>query len=381
MHQMATSTVDVSVLVPVLNEGRTIREVVHAMTRQQFGGTVEFLFADGRSSDDTKAQLEELGRADPRIRVLDNPRRGVASGLNVCLRMARGRYLARMDGHALYPPTYLQDGVERLARSEVGTEDAVTWVSGPQVPMPRGRVATAIAAALATPLGRGGSRRWSGAERIAGEYELDTGVFCGVWRRDDVLARGGWDEDWLCNEDSELAARFHDAGQRIICLPSMAARYIPRASLPALWRQYRLYGLYRAKTARRHTRSLRRSAVLPPLLVLDAAASIATRGRVLRLARVGQWTYAAVLFAATTQAWHAGRDADWTDRSDLGPYALVPVVMTIMHVAHGMGFLEGCVRWGVPWTAFWHMVRGSNELKLKPYDGPIEAPSLLNEHA
>ena len=412
MHQTVTPTADVSVLVPVLNEGRTIREVVHAMTCQQFDGTIEFLFADGCSSDDTKAQLQELGYEDARICVLDNPRRGVASGLNVCLRVARGMYVARMDGHALYPPTYLRDGVERLIGADTGSEhDDVAWVAGPQLPAPRGRVATAIAAALQTRLGRGGSRRWSDAEgasgesETAGEYDLDTGVFCGVWRREDLLAKGGWDEDWVCNEDSELAARFHDAGQRIVCVPSMAARYLPRTSLAALWRQYRLYGMYRAKTARRHPQSLRRSAVLPPLLVLDAVAALAARGGVRRLARIGLWAYAAILFIATAKVWRAGRDAGWasgadlgadgagrgTDRTDrgasgdlgtggvdLGVYALVPMVMKTMHVAHGIGFLQGCARWGIPWAALRCLADTGGE--PKPYDGPIAAPSLLNEH-
>lgn len=378
MHQVATSTtVDISVLVPVLNEGRTIREVVHAMTRQQFAGTIELLFADGRSTDDTRTQLEDLRREDSRIRVLDNPRRGVASGLNVCLAAARGSYVARMDGHALYPPTYLQDGVERLRRSEVGADGAVAWVAGPQVPMPRGRIATAIAAALATPLGRGGSRRWSGGERVAAEYELDTGVFCGVWRREDVLARGGWDEDWICNEDSELAARFHDAGQRIVCVPAMAARYFPRSSLPALWRQYRLYGMYRAKTALRHPASLRRSAVLPPLLVLGGGVATIARGPARRVARLGQAAYATSLLIATAEAWHS-REAASEDGLDSGALALVPVAIATMHVAHGAGFLQGCVRWGVPWRALWQIV--SKRGGLQPYGGPIEAPSLASRH-
>ena len=82
------------------------------MTAQDFDGSVEFLFADGRSSDDTREQLERMAQADPRIRVLDNPLRGTASGLNVCLREARGDYVARMDAHAIYPSCYLQAGVD-----------------------------------------------------------------------------------------------------------------------------------------------------------------------------------------------------------------------------------------------------------------------------
>jgi glycosyltransferase involved in cell wall biosynthesis len=273
-------TVDVSVLVPVLNESVAIGEAVSAMTAQRLDGTVEFLFADGRSSDDTRAQLEQMAREDPRIRVFDNPLRGTASGLNVCLRAARGTYVARMDAHTLYPPTYLQAGVERLRVGDCA------WVAGPQVPEPRGRVSAAVAAALASPLGRGGGRRWS-RDGAAGEVELDTGVFCGVWRREDVLAHGGWDEGWPRNQDSELAARFLAAGQRIVCVPAMAARYIPRDSFATLWRQYRDYGSYRAKTAGRHPSSLRRSAVLPPLVVLDAAAALVAPRPLRRVARAG----------------------------------------------------------------------------------------------
>lgn len=436
--QAATPTaVDVSVLVPVLNEGPTIREVVDAMISQRLDGTVEFLFADGRSTDDTKSQLQELARADPRIRVLDNPRRGVASGLNVCLRAARGRYVARMDGHALYPPTYLREGVKRLeesdarleagsnARVEAGIDPgayggAVAWVAGPQIPIPRGRVAAAFAAALGTWFGRGGSRRWAAAKGDVGEYELDTGVFCGVWRREDVLLRGGWDEGWLCNEDSELAARFSDAGQRIVCLPVMAAGYFPRTSLPALWRQYRDYGMYRAKTARRHPASLRRSAVLPPLLVFDALASVIARGRLRRMARIGIRAYVLALLAASVQAAFSGRgsplgsfeaavkghtllgssgavpsrhqsalgsfgiavgesgsEVDGGKRTLTTDFVLIPGVMATMHAAHGVGFLVGCVRWGVPWRGLWKMAGGAE--RLRPYSGPIEAPSLLGE--
>jgi glycosyltransferase involved in cell wall biosynthesis len=373
MHPVAYSTIDVSVLVPVLNESRTIVEVVQAMTRQELDGTTEFLFADGGSADDTKAQLERLALDDPRIRVLENPRRGVASGLNVCLGAARGRYVARMDGHALYPPGYLHEGIDRLIRAQRTGEQDVTWVSGPQIPEPRGRVGAAIAAALSTWLGQGPSRRWAGAGGATAEWELDTGVFCGIWRRDNVLALGGWDEGWTCNEDSELAARFHDAGQRLICRSAMAARYIPRGSLTGLWRQYRAYGSYRVKTARRHPRSLRRSALLTPLLVLDAAASAAAPRPVRRLARTGQLVYGAALLGTTVEAGREHRGA-----GSAAHYVLVPVVVCTMHVANGVGFLEGCVRWGMPWRALWGTVwRGG---RPRPYRGPVEAPSLHDGH-
>ncbi|HEX3511622.1 MAG TPA: glycosyltransferase [Solirubrobacteraceae bacterium] len=367
----ASPIIDVSVLVPVLNEAAAIREAVEAMAAQEFDGSVEFIFADGNSSDGSREQLESLALADPRLRVLDNPRRGTASGLNVCLRAARGRYAARMDAHALYPRRYLQTGVERLERGDVA------WVAGPQVPVSRGRVSAAIVAALGTWLGRGSSKRWSGggpgaqanagADPFAGEYELDTGVFCGVWRRDDLIAKGGWDEGWPRNQDSELAARFLEAGERIVCVPAMAAEYLPRESLAALWRQYRAYGSYRVKTAGRHPSSLRRSAVLPPLLVLDVLAAILAPRPLRRAARLGVLAYALALASSAREAGGEG-----------GPDPLVPAVLATMHAGHGAGFLEGCVRWGVPWRALKGLL---GETMEEPYTGPIDAPSLTGPPA
>ena len=43
--------------------------------------------------------MEELGKLDPRIRILrGEENRGIAYGLNACIRAAKGEYLARMDG-------------------------------------------------------------------------------------------------------------------------------------------------------------------------------------------------------------------------------------------------------------------------------------------
>jgi hypothetical protein len=58
------------------------------------------------------------------------------------------------------------------------------WVSGPQLLEGHSRFSRAVALALGTGLGRGGSRKWArqgapGAP-VEAEYELDSGVFTGV---------------------------------------------------------------------------------------------------------------------------------------------------------------------------------------------------------
>ncbi|HEY4280651.1 MAG TPA: glycosyltransferase [Conexibacter sp.] len=348
-----------SVLVPVLNEERFIADAAEAMASQQLDGDLELLFADGGSTDRTREILTALAAKDPRIKLLDNPRRTIPSGLNVALRHARSEYIVRMDAHTLYPPNYIHDGIERLRRGDVA------WVSGPAIPRPTGPVSRAVTLALATPLGQGGASKWGTGEEDGGEVELDTGVFAGVWRREDVLRHGGWDEEWPYNEDSELASRFLANGERLVCLGSMGAHYAPRDSLGGLWRQYGNYGYYRAKTARRHPHSARRSHVLTPGIALTLAAAVAAPRPLRRLARAGVAAYGAALLLETARA---ARSEPLGDALRLAP------ALVAMHVGHGVGVLRGIARFGLPLGAVAHIAGLRRGQTASPVE--VDAPSL-----
>jgi succinoglycan biosynthesis protein ExoA len=333
----AHGVVDVSVLCPVLNEERGLRQAVATMCAQRFEGEIEFLFMDGRSQDGTRAILEELAQSDHRIRALDNPGRTTPRGLNAGLAQARGEFVARMDAHTLYPPCYLQKGVERLRRG------GVEWVSGPALPHGRGRWSRRVALALTSRLGVGAA----GFRRVAQEeFEIDSGPF-GVWRRELLEAHAGWDEGWPINQDAELAARVRKAGGRIVCMPELSASYVPRDSLKALGRQYLRYGQYRVKTCRRHPDSLRRSHLLPPgLAVAVVAAPLAPRP-VARVARLGLAVYGMVV-TVTSARLAAGRPRD---------ALALPLVFATMHLAWGFGFIAGVARFGPPLAAIGRVVR------------------------
>lgn len=338
--------VDASVLVPVRNEARGLADTVAAMRAQRFAGTVELLLIDGRSEDDTRAVAAGLSAVDGRIRVLDNPNATTPHALNVGLRHARGEFVVRMDAHTFYPPDYIARGIERLRRGDVD------WVCGPQIPHGTGAWSRRVALALSTRLGAGASRKWGrvgdAAEPASGEeFELDTGVFGGVWRRDFVAELGGWDGEWAINQDSELAARVLERGGRIVCLPELGARYVPRDSLRGLARQYWRYGAYRAKTARRHPDSLRASLLLSPAVATAALAAVLP-SPIRGLARGAVGLYGATVAAVSAQA---AADAGVRDA------AALPAVFATMHLAWGAGFIAGCARFGPPLGAIAALAR------------------------
>ena len=205
-------------LVPVLNEARHIQASVATMTAQRFDGTIEILLVDGGSTDGTRPLLERLAAADSRLWVLENPAGTIPAALNIGLRHARGAFVARMDAHTWYPPDYVALGVDRLRRG------GADWVAGPAIPVGDGRWSRRVARALTLALGQGGSRKWRQTAGAGEEWELDEGVFTGVWRRETLEALGGWDEAFPVGEDSEMAVRVLSRGGRIVCLPPMGAR-------------------------------------------------------------------------------------------------------------------------------------------------------------
>ena len=323
-----------SVLVPVWNEEAHLEETLEAILTQRFDRGLEVLVIDGGSTDRTAEIASRFAREDPRVRILANPKQLIPNALNIGLRDARGDYVVRMDAHTHYPPDYIARGVERL---EAG---GVECVSGPPIPRGINSWSRRVALALGTRVGVGSGM----FKRPHEEMEVDT-TYTGVWRRSTLAELGGWDEGWPINEDSELCIRIIEAGGKSVAIPSMAANYVPRRSLPALAKQYARYGHYRAKTARHHPLGLRRSHLLAPGVTLAVAAALVPLGTLQRAARRVLPIYAGALAVGTAEA------AIKADRADPRDLAWLPAVFAVMHLSWGAGFLVGCLRWGPPLAA------------------------------
>jgi GT2 family glycosyltransferase len=303
------------------------------MLAQTYQGTIEFLFIDGGSTDGSREIVSELARRNPHVRLLDNPGQTTPQALNLGLRVATGEFVVRMDAHSRYPATYVANGIARLRRGDVAA------VSGAQLAVGDGKWSRRAALALTSPLGVGGAkfRRLS-----TDETEVDSG-FTGLWRRETLLAHDGWDDDWVGDEDFELAARLREAGGRIVCLPEMAAEYSPRDSLTALARQYWAYGRARVRTSRRHAHSMRPSHVLPPALVLTLVAATLGPRPLARPGRAGMLVYAAALSVESMRALARG--------AEVADAAALPGVFATMHVAFGAGALTESGTNGIPVAA------------------------------
>lgn len=100
----------VSIIMPVYNGERYLREAVDSLLIQTFPDFELIIINDG-SQDHTACILGDY--CDPRIRVINNEENmGMTRSLNIGLKMATGEYIARMDGDDISHPERLEKQVQ-----------------------------------------------------------------------------------------------------------------------------------------------------------------------------------------------------------------------------------------------------------------------------
>ncbi|HEX5942595.1 MAG TPA: glycosyltransferase family 2 protein [Anaerolineales bacterium] len=253
----------VSIIVPCYNEQSTIRLLLEALCEQTYPRTdMEVIVADGISTDSTRDVIAAFQNDVPdlSVRVVENPRRYIPSGLNRAIEASRGEIIVRVDGHSKPYPDYVANCI---AAHEAGRGDNVggIWEIHPGADT---WIAKSIAVAAAHPLGVGDAL-YRHAKHAA---EVDTVPF-GSFQRTLIERVGFFDESLLTNEDYEFNARIRKAGGKIWLDPSIRSIYFARATLLELIRQYWRYGFWKWRMLRRYPDTLRWRQALPPLFVLS----------------------------------------------------------------------------------------------------------------
>ena len=184
----------VSIIVPCYNEQSTIRLLLEALCAQTYPrADMEVIVADGMSQDGTRDEIAAFQAASPAldVRLVDNVRRNIPSGLNCALEASHGEIIVRLDAHSKPYPDYVENCV-KAHESEKGDNIGGVWEIQPGADT---WIAKSIAAAAAHPLGVGDAMY-----RLAvSASQVDTVPF-GSYRRTLVERIGGYNESLLTNE-------------------------------------------------------------------------------------------------------------------------------------------------------------------------------------
>ncbi|GLW05394.1 succinoglycan biosynthesis protein exoa [Microtetraspora sp. NBRC 13810] len=247
----------VSVVMPVLNEERHLREAVRQVLAQAYEGPIEVVLAIGPSRDRTQEVADALAAEDPRVRVVANPTGRTPNALNAAIGASSSDIVARVDGHALLPADYLKVAVETLEQTGADNVGGIMAAEG-VTPFEK-----AVACAMTSKLGVGGARFHTGGQ--AGPSDT---VYLGVFRRSALDRVGGYDEHFQRAQDWEMNHRIRETGGLVWFEPRMRVTYRPRPDLRALARQYFHYGRWRRVVGRTHQGTINLRYLAPPAAVV-----------------------------------------------------------------------------------------------------------------
>jgi glycosyltransferase involved in cell wall biosynthesis len=226
----------VSVVIPVHNASDTLIEQLEALRAGGFESQpAEIVVVDNRSSDGS-ADIATRWAADHSIdlRVVEaNERAGEPHARNVGLAAARGR-------HILY--------------CDADDQVAADWVSSLAAALETYHYATGpIDMAKLNPSWIANTRGRSVVEGRSTMYDLVPYAHgCNMgFRRETLVALGGFDESYLAGCDLDIAIRMWESGHDLRFCDEATVHYRLRPSLRTTYRQGVFYGRYRVRIRRR----------------------------------------------------------------------------------------------------------------------------------
>ncbi len=334
----------ISIVIPVRNEADYIERCIETIYAQDFAGhDYEVIAVDGMSTDGTGEKLRNLELKFPKLKILENPKRTVSSGVNVGVRNSTGEIIFRMDAHAEYGADYIRICLEVMERT--GADN----VGGPAIPLAGGRSPRSQAIALAhlSPFALGG-----GAFRnLKAEGWVPT-VWPGCFRREVFRRVGLLDERLTRTEDIEFNSRLVRSGGKIFLSPKIKSYYICRTRLRSLWRQRWQDGIGVVQTIilNRSAPKLRHfvplvfvgSLGLTAMPALVGQGWLRAAGLWLFIAEAASYILASAYFSLRTMGLSV-ETLKLTRNEKIHPLAIMlqPLVFATLHFSYGLGSLWG----------------------------------------
>lgn len=286
---------------------------------------IEALLVDSASSDATRAIMLDFARNAPfEVKVLDNPKRWLASGINVALGAATGDAIIRLDAHARIPKDFLENNLRALARGEdivggcvLGGAPSGAWESVLRT------VDTSRFCGGAAPFRNGGEARY-----------VDTLAYA-LYRREVYDRVGLYDERLRRTEDNDMHYRMRKAGYRFYFSPDIVSYHAARATMRGQLRQKWGNGYWIGRTMRIQPRCFAPRHLIPALFVLSLLAG-------LLLLPISAWPLLLLLSAyLACDLVFAVRGALSQEDGRLLALLTLPFLFPAVHVVYGVGTLAG----------------------------------------
>lgn len=319
--------IEVSVVMPVYNESKYIKHCIDSLLEQSYPSEkMEWIFVDGRSSDNTVGIIEQYRDKYPNlIIVLDNPNKTVPYAMNIGIKASCGKYIVRLDAHADYATDYIEKCVHYLE-----TTDAEN-VGGVAETKSCGFVGNAIAKMLSSKFGVGDSQF-----RTNGESGYVDTVPFGAFLREVFQKYGGYDERLIRNQDNEMNYRIRKNGGKIYLSQDIHLTYYCRDTIKGISSMAMKNGMWNVITMKLCPGSMGIRHFIPLMFVLSLV-GIITLGFVARwfwwllLTELAVYLFLDVLFSVKQSR-------------ETKEILLLTFLFPVFHITYGIGSLKGLIK-------------------------------------
>ena len=314
------STPTIAYVMPVRNDARYLRTAVESIIAQKNPKGTQVVVAIGPSEDKTREIANELAKEFPLI-IADNPSGSTPAALNIALLATDADVIVRVDAHSELEPGYTKLALQILADSNASNVGGIMEARG------HSSIQKAVAWAYGNFIGLGGGPIHTGG--VAGPADT---VYLGVFRREDVLAVGGFNELLVRGQDWELNARLRESGKVVWFDPRLKVGYYPRRDIQSLARQFVATGTFRAYILLANPKRTRVKYLVPPTFIASAVASVIGFGATLN----AWWLLPLFAYAAVVLG------GAWLSKGlSLKSRIALMAVLPTMHISWGLGFWRG----------------------------------------
>jgi len=205
----------VSVIIPVYNVERFLRECVDSVLCQSYGN-IELILVDDGSTDGSGAICDEYAAGDPRIRVIHKSNGGLSDARNVALDLAVGEWIMFVDSD----DAITGNAVEMLLTAAVNSKSDISMGSFISAESPIGLNSASASLFI----------KMSGAEaceRVLYQADENRGLIVSAWGK--LFAKRAIDRfrftHGILYEDLELVPRILASTNQTVCLSSVIYFY------------------------------------------------------------------------------------------------------------------------------------------------------------
>ena len=320
-----------SIIIPVYNRPREIRELLRSLSAQSAGGFEVIVVEDGSTLTSEKITLGFSGKLD--VRYFEKDNEGPGPARNYGSQHANGEFFIYLDSDCVVHPEYIETLHTALM------DNSIDAFGGPDRAAPGFSVVQkAVSYSMTSFFTTGGIR---GGKNMQKEGRFFPRSFNMGFTRE-VFERTGGFSCMRFGEDIELSYRIYENGFRCVLIPEAYVYHKRRTNSTSFFKQVFYSGMARINLFMRYRDSLKFIHFLPAIFTVGTACCLA-----LFFIHANPWFLSPLLLAALVWFFDSLRL-----NKNINVALLSIITSFIQLIGYGCGFIAG---------AWLRMVRGKTE--------------------